>query len=57
MATRFASRITNLNVETRPEVRLFQGIARHPVAWVEEADRPGRLNGGEHATIVQEIVW
>jgi RNase P/RNase MRP subunit p29 len=47
----------NLNAETRPEVRLFQGIARHHVAWVQEADRPGSLNGSERATIIDEIVW
>jgi RNase P/RNase MRP subunit p29 len=47
----------NLNAETRPEVRLLQGIARHRVAWVQEADRPGNVNGGERATIVEEIVW
>jgi hypothetical protein len=47
----------NLNAEVRPEVRLFRGIARHRVAWVQEADRPGRLNGDEMATMVDEIVW
>jgi hypothetical protein len=47
----------NLNAEVRPEVRLFQGIARHRVAWVRETDRPGRLKVGEEATIVEEIVW
>jgi len=46
----------NLNAEIRPEVRLFQGIARHRVAWVQEADRTGSLNGGGQATIVEEIV-
>lgn len=47
----------NLNAEVRPEVRLFQGIARHRVAWVQEADRPGSLNGGERTTLIEEIVW
>ena len=47
----------NLNAEARPEVRLFQGIARHRVAWVQEADRPGSLNGSERATIIETIVW
>jgi hypothetical protein len=47
----------NLNAEVRPEVRLFQGIARHRVAWAQEADSPGSLNGGERATIVEEIIW
>jgi hypothetical protein len=47
----------NLNAETRPEVRLFQGIARHRVAWVQEADRPGTMNGRETTTIIEDIVW
>lgn len=47
----------NLNAEIRPEVRLFQGITRHRVAWIQEADRPSSLNGGERATIIEEIVW
>jgi hypothetical protein len=47
----------NLNAEIRPEVRLFQGIARHRVAWVQEADRPGGLNGGKRTTIIDQIVW
>jgi hypothetical protein len=47
----------NLNAEIRPEVRLFDGIARHRVAWVQEADRHGGLKGGESSTIIEEIVW
>jgi hypothetical protein len=47
----------NLNAEARPDVRLFQGIARHRVAWVQETNRPGSLKGSEWATIVEEIVW
>jgi hypothetical protein len=47
----------NLNGEVRPEVRLFQGIARHRVAWIQEADRPGGMNGNERKTIVEGIVW
>ena len=29
----------NLNTEVRPEVRLFQGICRHRVPWIQEADQ------------------
>jgi hypothetical protein len=47
----------NLNAEIRPEVRLFQGIARHRVAWVQEADRRSIANGAERTTIIEEIVW
>jgi len=47
----------NLKAETRPEVRLFQRIARHRVAWMQETDRPGSLTGRDRATVVEEIVW
>jgi hypothetical protein len=47
----------NLNAEIRPEVRLFQGIAHHRVAWVKEADKSSSLNGGGQATVVDEIIW
>jgi hypothetical protein len=46
----------NLNSEVRPEVRLFQGIIRHRVAWVQEVDRPSSLNG-KRTTIIEAIVW
>jgi hypothetical protein len=47
----------NLNAEVRPEVRLFQGIARHRVAWVQEADRPRNLTGDKQMTIIDQIAW
>src|ERR1700722_8214530 len=47
----------NLNAEARPDVRLFQGIIRHRVAWVQEAVRLGSLNDSERVTIVEEIAW
>ena len=47
----------NLNAEARPEIRLFQGIARHRVAWVQEADRPGTMNSSETTAIVEKIDW
>jgi hypothetical protein len=45
------------HAEARPEVRLFQGIPRQRVAWVQEAGRPGSPNEGGRTTIVEEIVW
>ena len=47
----------NLNAEARPEVRLFQGIARQRVAWIQESERRLSLNGSEQTTIVDEIRW
>ena len=41
----------NLNAEARPGVRLFHGITRHKVAWVEEGTtRTGECDGA-HVSI------
>jgi hypothetical protein len=45
----------NLNGEVRPNVRLFQGIAWHKVAWIQEADSASTLQAGRSATIVDRI--
>ena len=47
----------NLNGEARPNVRLFQGISRHKVAWIQEANEPAELQAGKSATIVEKIEW
>lgn len=47
----------NLNAEVRPSVRLFEGIARHRVPWVREADRTASLQAGDRATVIDSIDW
>jgi hypothetical protein len=47
----------NLNAAVRPDVRLFQGITRHKVAWVQEADGPTALQAGKSATVIEKIEW
>ena len=47
----------NLNGAVRPDVRLFQGITRHKVAWIQEADGPTALQAGKSATVVERIEW
>jgi hypothetical protein len=47
----------NLNAEIRPEVRLFQGITRHRVAWVQETDRLNSMNKRDGVAFVEEICW
>jgi hypothetical protein len=47
----------NLNAEARPQLRLFQGIARHRVPWVQEADEPASIEAGEEATVIDSIEW
>jgi hypothetical protein len=47
----------HLNGEIRPHVRLFEGICRHKVPWVMEADRPADLSAGQTATVIERIEW
>lgn len=47
----------NLNAEVRPSVRLFEGIARHRVPWVREADRSVGLQAHDQATVIDSIEW
>jgi hypothetical protein len=45
----------NLNGEVRPNVRLFQGIVRHKVPWIQEAEPTAGLRAERQATIVEDI--
>ena len=47
----------NLNAEVRPSVRLFEGIARHRVTWVREADRAAAMEADPKAAIIDCIEW
>jgi len=47
----------HLNGEARPSVRLFEGITRHRVPWLQEADEPDTLEAGEDATVIERIEW
>ena len=44
-----------LNNELRPQVRLFQGIARHRVPWIQEADASSLLRADKSSVIVESI--
>jgi hypothetical protein len=45
----------NLNAEVRPLVRLFDGLTRHRVAWIQEADEPTALTADRRAVVVERI--
>jgi hypothetical protein len=47
----------NLNGEVRPNVRLFRGITRHRVAWIQEADGPAAMQAGKTVIVIDKIVW
>ncbi len=47
----------NLNAEARLTVRLFEGIARHRVPWVREADHAEDVEADSAATVIETITW
>ncbi|KAB2940453.1 MAG: hypothetical protein KJ057_17245 [Phycisphaerae bacterium] len=47
----------NLNAEVRPTVRLFEGITRHRVPWIQEADRAVGIAAEERDTVIDVIEW
>jgi hypothetical protein len=47
----------NLNAPVRDSIRLFEGIARHRVPWVQEADEAAAMGADEKATVIDKIEW
>jgi hypothetical protein len=47
----------NLNAEIRPNVRLFQGITRQRVPYIQEADEATIMRAKDHETIIERIEW
>jgi hypothetical protein len=45
----------NLNSDIRPNVRLFNGILRHRVSWVQEADGATQLESPKNAVVIELI--
>ncbi|TWT44939.1 hypothetical protein RAS1_13590 [Phycisphaerae bacterium RAS1] len=48
---------SGLNSEARPTVRLFDGIIRHRVPWIREADRAESLQAAPNAVTIDQIAW
>lgn len=47
----------NLNAEVRPCVGFLQGLLRHRVPWIQEADRIQAMEAPEGACVVESIEW
>lgn len=47
----------NLNAELRPNVRLFQGITRQRVPYLQEADEPTLMRAQDGETLIERIEW
>lgn len=47
----------NLNAEVRPNLRLFHGITRHRVPWVQEAGQLGTMAAEDKGVVVEKVEW
>jgi hypothetical protein len=45
----------NLNAEVRPNIRLFAGILRHRVPWIQEADGTDVVQAPKDAVVIEEV--
>ena len=45
----------NLNREMRPHLKLFEGLVRHRIPWIQEADEPTAMTAGKQATVIESI--
>ncbi|MFO0831536.1 MAG: hypothetical protein U0637_06805 [Phycisphaerales bacterium] len=48
---------SGLNTEVRGSVRLFDGIIRHRVPWIREADRTESLKAAGDGVVIESIQW
>lgn len=45
----------NLNANARPNVRLFDGIVRHRVPWIQEADQQMAMTASKGSVLIEAI--
>jgi len=45
----------NLGGEARPNIRLFAGILRHRVPWIQEADGTAVIQAAKDAVVIEEV--
>lgn len=48
---------SGLNADSRPTVRLFDGIIRHRVPWIRECDRTELLQFSDGGATIDSIRW
>ncbi|HEX2839356.1 MAG TPA: hypothetical protein VHN77_14660 [Phycisphaerales bacterium] len=47
----------NLNAEIRPNLRLFHGITRYRVPWIQEAGSLDQLGADDKGVVVEGVEW
>ena len=45
----------NLNAEARPHLRLFEGITRHRVSWIQVADEPTAMEAATNSVVIVAV--
>jgi len=45
----------NLNAEARPNLRLFEGILRRRVSWIQEADEATAMEARKDAVLIEMV--
>jgi hypothetical protein len=45
----------NLNAEVRPQLRLYDGLVRHRVPGLQEADEPSLMEAAEGVTVIESV--
>jgi hypothetical protein len=45
----------NLGGEARPNIRLFAGILRHRVPWIQEADGVAVIQAAKDAVVIEDV--
>ena len=45
----------NLNREMRPHLKLFEGLVRHRIPWIQEADEPTVMTAAQQATLIERV--
>jgi hypothetical protein len=46
----------NLGGEARPNIRLFAGILRHRVPWIQEAEGAAVIEAAKDAVVIEEVM-
>ncbi len=47
----------NLNADARPHIKLFEGLTRQKVSFIQEADQADSLQADKKAVVVESIEW
>lgn len=47
----------NLDADIRPHMRLYDGLVRHRVPWLQEADEPTAMAAPKNGTVIEQVAF